>query len=167
MKCDAILDTGSQVTTISETFHSKYMSNLPVQPIHNLLEVEGAGGQGVPYLGYVEVHLTFPENVTGTEEQMSVLALIVPENQFNSKVPVLIGTNVLLELYQRGISYDKSKFLRRSDSFAVLLQHVARARESEAKACLVRLHREKPLLFRQDTKCIFLEMLESEKPIPI
>lgn len=96
----------------------------------------------MPYLEYVEVHLTFPENVTGTEEQMSVLALIVPENQFNSKVPVLIGIkrlNVLLELYQRGISYDKSKFLRRSDSFAVLLQHVARVRKSEAKSCLVKL----------------------------
>lgn len=156
MKCDAILDTGSQVTTISETFHSKYMSNLPVQSIHNLLEVEGAGGQAVPYLGYVEVHLTFPENVTGTEEQMSVLALIVPENQFNSKVPVLIGTNVLLELYQRGVGYDKFKFLRRSDSFAVLLQHVARVCEREAKACLVKLHGEEPITIPARQKmCLF------------
>lgn len=99
----------------------------------------------MPYLGYVEAHLTFPENVTGTEEKLPVLALIVPESQFNSKVPVLIGTNVLLELYQRGVSYDKFKFLRRSDSFAVLLQHVARVYKSETKACPVKLHGEKPV----------------------
>ncbi|KAK7893154.1 hypothetical protein WMY93_022306 [Mugilogobius chulae] len=156
VKCESILDTGSQVTTISEAFHSKYLSNLPVQSIHNLLEVEGAGGQAVPYLGYVEVRLTFPEDVTGTEEQMPVLALIVPEYEFNVKVPVLIGTNVLLQLYQRGINHDKSKFLKRSDSFAVLLQHVARVHKTETKACPVKLHGEKPITIPARHKiCLF------------
>ncbi|XP_055017481.1 LOW QUALITY PROTEIN: uncharacterized protein LOC129411251 [Boleophthalmus pectinirostris] len=145
INCESILDTGSQVTTISEAFHSKYLSNLPIHSIHNLLEVEGAGGQAVPYLGYVEAHLTFPEDVTGTEEQRPVLALIVPEYEFNSKVPVLIGTNVLLKLYQRGVSHDKSKFLKRSDSFAALLQHVARVHKTETKACPVKLHGERSI----------------------
>lgn len=53
-RCQSILDTGSQVTTISETFHSRHLASSPIQPIHHLLEVEGAGGQSVPYR-YVEI----------------------------------------------------------------------------------------------------------------
>lgn len=138
--CESILDTGSQVTTISETFHSSHLASIPIQPIHDLLEVEGAGGQPVPYHGYVEVHLAFPDSVTGAKEQLTVLALIVPECHFNSQIPVLVGTNVLLQLYQRGMDRDGPSFLKRSDSFALLLRHVARAHESETKTCPVKLH---------------------------
>lgn len=154
--CESILDTGSQVTTISETFHSRHLSTLPIQPIHQLLEVEGAGGQSVPYLGYVEVLLTFPESVTGTKEQLSVLALIVPECHFNSRIPVLVGTNVLLQLYQCGVSHDKFQFLKRSDSIALLLQHVVQVHKSETKACLVKLHGEKPITIpARHRMCLF------------
>lgn len=41
--CESILDTGSQVTTISETFHSRYLASLPIQPICHLLEDGGWG----------------------------------------------------------------------------------------------------------------------------
>lgn len=127
--CESILDTGSQVTTISEPFHSRYLASSPIRPIHHLLDVEGAGGQSVPYLGYVEVPLTFPDSVTGVEEQLTALALVVPECNVNSQIPVLLGTNVLLQLYQRGIAQDRQFFLKRSDSFALLLQHVAKMHE--------------------------------------
>ena len=56
-------------TTISETFCSKYLTSFPIQPIHHLLEIEGAGGQSVPYLGYVAVPLTFPDSVTGAKRR--------------------------------------------------------------------------------------------------
>lgn len=79
ISCQSILETGSQVTTISETFCHRNLTSFPIQPIHHLLEVEGAGGQLVPYLGYVEVPFTFPDSVTGAEEQLTALALVVPE----------------------------------------------------------------------------------------
>ena len=126
IRCQSILDTGSQVTTISETFCSKYLTSFPIQPIHHLLEIEGAGGQSVPYLGYVEVPLTFPDSVTGAKEQLTALALVVPECQFNSRIPMLVGTNVLLQLYQSGMDHDRPTFQRRSDKFALLLQYVAK-----------------------------------------
>lgn len=73
--CDSLLDTGSQVTTVSETFYLTNLSSLPIQPIHALFEVEGAGGQHVPYLGYIQVAITFPCTVTGAEEELSPLCL--------------------------------------------------------------------------------------------
>lgn len=82
---------GSQVTTVSETFYLTDLSLVPIQPINMLFEVEGAGGQNVPFLGYI----TFPCTVTGAEDELSSLLLVVPDCHFNSKVPLLIGTNVL------------------------------------------------------------------------
>lgn len=156
VRCESILDTGSQVTTISETFHSRHLASLPIKPISHLLEVEGAGGQPVPYQGYVEVLLTFPSSVTGMEEQLTALALIVPECQFNSRIPVLVGTNVLLQLYQCGIDHDRPTFLRRSDSFALLLHHVAQLHENETKTCPVKLHGKKPITVPARHKlCVF------------
>ena len=156
VRCESILDTGSQVRTISETFHSRHLASLPIKPISHLLEVEGAGGQPVPYQGYVEVLLTFPSSVTGMEEQLTALALIVPECQFNSRIPVLVGTNVLLQLYQCGIDHDRPTFLRRSDSFALLLHHVAQLHENETKTCPVKLHGKKPITVPARHKlCVF------------
>ena len=57
-QCRCILDTGSQVTTVSETFYSDHLSSFPVKPINGLLEILGAGGQRVPYLGYIQVLLS-------------------------------------------------------------------------------------------------------------
>lgn len=74
--------------TISETFHASHLSSLPVRPIHCLLKAEGAGGQAVPYLGYVEANLTFPHTVTSTEVEQVVLALTVPGCHFNRKTPL-------------------------------------------------------------------------------
>lgn len=101
---NSLLDTGSQVTTVSETFYSTSLS-LPIQPIHALFEIEGAGGQHVPYLCYVQVAITFPCTVTGAEKELSSLVLVVPDCHFNSKVP-------LDRLYQQGIKRKGAKFFQ-------------------------------------------------------
>lgn len=36
-------------------FYDQYSTEQQIKPPHNLLKVEGASGQYVPYLGYVEV----------------------------------------------------------------------------------------------------------------
>ena len=145
VQCESIFDSGSQVTTISETFHASYMSSLPIKPIQCLLEIEGAGGQNVPYLGYVEANITFPDSITGTEEQLVVLALIVPECHYNSKTPLLVGTNVLLRLYKHAVEQEGFRFLKRADNVALLLQHVAQCSKSEIKTYPVKLHGKGPI----------------------
>ncbi len=50
-----------------------------MKSLEYLLEVEGANGQAVPYLGYVELNLKFPKNFLGVEAEVPTLALIVPD----------------------------------------------------------------------------------------
>jgi hypothetical protein len=42
---NTLLDTGSTVSTISETYYNQYLSELPLQNINTLLDIECAGGQ--------------------------------------------------------------------------------------------------------------------------
>lgn len=50
-----LLDTGSQVTTIPLSYHAQFLAEQPIKPLTTLLEIEGANGQEVLYLGYVEL----------------------------------------------------------------------------------------------------------------
>lgn len=94
---NCLLDTGSQVTTIPLSFYQDYLSNHPMKSLESLLEVEGANGQSVPYLGYVELTLTFPKEFLGVKAEVTTLALVVPDVMH---VPqVLVGTNSLDALY--------------------------------------------------------------------
>lgn len=140
--CESIMDSGSQVTTISEFFHKMHLSHLPIQPIHALLEIEGAGGQNVPYLGYVQTCITFPENIAGKEQQLAVLVLVVPECHFNSRIPLLIGTNVLLRVYGQLVHQDGPKFIHKLHfkQLATILQHVAQVQRNDTHSCPVMLH---------------------------
>lgn len=49
VNCNCVLDTGSQVTTVSASFYQNHLSEHPIQPIDDL-DVEGTNGQHVPYL---------------------------------------------------------------------------------------------------------------------
>lgn len=116
-----LLDSGSQVTTVSETFHKLHLPARPIQSVAKLLDIEGAGGQQVPYLGYIELNLCFPKEITGRPEEVNTLALIVPDCRSNQEIPVLIGTNVLDVLYEAFTSYKESDTsVRHCDSIPVI-----------------------------------------------
>lgn len=96
---NCLLDSGSQVTTVPESFYKQHLSEQEIKPLYDLLEVEGANGQLVPYFGYIEMTITFPKDFTGTPIDVNTLALIVPDT---SQSIMLIGTNtldVLFDLY--------------------------------------------------------------------
>uniref|UniRef100_A0A3Q2XXG7 Gypsy retrotransposon integrase-like protein 1 n=1 Tax=Hippocampus comes TaxID=109280 RepID=A0A3Q2XXG7_HIPCM len=152
--CESIIDSGSQVTTISETFHKEHLSHLLIQPIHTILEIEGAGGQNVPYLGYVQTNISFPQHLAGKEQQLVVLALVVPECHFNSRIPLLIGTNVLLRLHEQLVEQNGPKFIQilPSKQFAMILQHVAQAQRNDTHSYPVMLHSKKPITILANQK---------------
>lgn len=58
---------------------------------------------------------------------------------------MLVGTNVLLQLYQCGMDHDRLTFQRRSDKLALLLQYVAKMYKNENKPCPVKLHGRNPV----------------------
>lgn len=94
-----LLDSGSQVTTIPVSFYNQNLSDQPIHPLEDLLEIEGAAGQIVPYLGYVEVTMTFSCDFLGSEFEVPTLALVVPDVHPDTPSQVLIGTNTLDILY--------------------------------------------------------------------
>ncbi len=98
--CNCLLDTGSQVTTISQSFYNDHLLEYIIKPVSDILEVEGANGEPVPYAGYVEISLKFPKEFIASEPEVETLALIVPDTRSNSSIPVLIGTNTLDPLYE-------------------------------------------------------------------
>ena len=99
-ECSCLLDTGSQVTTIPNSFYQEHLSYLPIHSLNNLLEVEGANGQDVPYLGYVETTIKFPKTMFGIDIEVPTLALIVPDMR-SALSSALIGTNALDILYEQ------------------------------------------------------------------
>lgn len=84
--CDALLDSGSQITIIFETWYKHHLPDVPIQPVSGLA-IWGLSDTSYPYLGYVVVEMEFPEKVTGASSKS-------PE-----KTHVILGTNA--NLFQR------------------------------------------------------------------
>ena len=88
----ALLDTGSTVSTVSEQFYKNFLQDHTLHSIGSILQIESAAGDDLPYLGYIEAHLEIPQmNI----QENTHLFLVVPETKFSSRVPILLGTNVL------------------------------------------------------------------------
>jgi len=90
----ALLDTGNHVTSLSEHFYLKHLSDRPMRPLDGLVSVVRAAGQEVTFLGYVKLGVSFPRTETGTDEVIQTMVLVVSDNQFNRHVPLILGTNL-------------------------------------------------------------------------
>ena len=90
IKCRALIDSGSQITSITH----KYWRDHPILQTRKLrpskISIEGAAGQSVPYLGVLHINL----KALGKEFK-SVPAFVVPDSEYRSSVPLLMGTNVI------------------------------------------------------------------------
>ena len=104
--CDCLMDTGSQVTCLSEAFYQKNLKHIPLQPLDDLVVV-GASGSKIPYLGYIEIHLYFPPDETGIDTETTTLALVTPTRDGSDRAPLLIGTNT--NVIQRMLTGYKQK----------------------------------------------------------
>lgn len=69
-----------------------------MMPLNDLLEVEGANGQNIPELGYIELNLT-PPGFLGSLIVMDTLALdtlaVETPDTKTSQPLLLVGTNTL------------------------------------------------------------------------
>ncbi|CAI5671484.1 unnamed protein product [Oreochromis niloticus] len=91
--CDALFDSGSQVTIIFESWYKAHLPSIPVHPVTGL-NIWGLSESNVsyPYLGYVVVDVEYPAEVTGTKHTVPALALICPSPK-EEQIPVIVGTN--------------------------------------------------------------------------
>ena len=95
--CRALLDTGATVSTVSHPFYLEHLKQHTLHPIEDILKIECAGGQYLPYLGYIEADISIAD--IGGREQ-SAIFLVTPETDYQSHVPALLGTNTLRPIMQ-------------------------------------------------------------------
>ena len=86
----ALVDLGAQVLTMSAQLCGEL--GLEIQPLGQLLELEGTGGAAIPYLGFVEVNL----QILGIRRyNEDVLLLAIPTMAYAKKVPVVVGSKII------------------------------------------------------------------------
>ena len=86
----ALIDLGVQVSNISTQLCENL--GLKIQPLGWLLELEGTGGAGIPYLRFVEVNLQIL-GIRGYNED--VLLLAIPTMAYTEGVPVMVGSKII------------------------------------------------------------------------
>ena len=95
MPCKVLLDTGAQITLISEAYCIK--RGLPIKPIAEEDEIEfsAANGSDMEYVGVTHFQLEFPDH-TYSE---NIPALVVPHILYHNFVPITIGTLTLEHIF--------------------------------------------------------------------
>ncbi|XP_071142173.1 uncharacterized protein [Mytilus edulis] len=93
----ALLDTGSSVSTISESFYN--MRSTPIESLTRILKIECADGLSMPYLGYIEADLQL-HGISSTRSSYPGIFLVIPDSEYNMTVPLLIGTNIMSVVMQ-------------------------------------------------------------------
>ena len=93
--CTALLDSGSQVTIIFDSWYAKHLSHVPLHPVSGL-SIWGLSDSesSYPYRGYIQVELELPEKATSRTKSVPILALVCPDTRCSDNVPLLVGTNV-------------------------------------------------------------------------
>jgi len=91
--CMALQDTGSQVTTVSNSFYITRLAHLPLYSCDGLVRLDGAGGNSIPYNGYIIASI----KLDGFEP-LDVPVFVVRDTPFHENVPLLVGTNVYSRL---------------------------------------------------------------------
>lgn len=88
----ALVDTGSMITSVSELFYTN-LTDRP--PLHKLTELQlrGADGKEIPYLGYIEANIEL--QASDPPKLLQVPVLVVNNTDYNLSVPVIIGTNAI------------------------------------------------------------------------
>ena len=108
----ALLDTGSCVSTMCQTFYDEHLKHLPLNPVEGILRLECADGSFMPYTGYIQVQMS--TSGIPSEHVQECIFLIVPDTDYSKDVPLLIGTNILDELLLHCKSELGENFLQNS-----------------------------------------------------
>ena len=103
VNCRTLLDTGSMITSISEAFYHEHLSHLDLYTLDSVIDINCANGELLPYRGFIEANITFHSENNVTPEHPALI-FVVPNTAYNSRVPLVIGTNFIrtcMELYNQ------------------------------------------------------------------
>ena len=101
----ALLDTGATVSTIKESLACQL--GLTVCPLKEIIAIECANGQPLPYLGCTIVDVSLVDSIA-----KSCIFLVVPDDAHSKSVPIILGTNNLEDLIPVALKNDISTPVR-------------------------------------------------------
>ncbi|KAK7877073.1 hypothetical protein WMY93_032211 [Mugilogobius chulae] len=133
-------DMQQQLAVLTSQSQQNKSSHLPVQSLDNLLQIEGAAGQPVPYLGYVELMIKFHADFLGSEFEVQTLALVVPDQQSSFQSSVLIGMNTLEVLYDEFLQSGCSAFQPQFHGFKAVLKMLQMQHQKNEAGVLGAVH---------------------------
>ena len=94
--CLALIDTGSMISSVSEQFYKAHLEpSYPMTNIKTDIQVQGAGGNDLNFLGVAEMELRCSKQ---SGKPLLVPMFIMPDTPYNTSTPAIIGTNVLAML---------------------------------------------------------------------
>ncbi|VDI50633.1 Hypothetical predicted protein, partial [Mytilus galloprovincialis] len=168
IKTQALLDTGSCVSTINEEFYNKHLSHLQLSPVEGILNVECADGNVLPYKGLIEADLT----VKGIplDHVQHCLFLVVPESRYSKTVPILLGTNILAEFMNTCKEKVGEKYLQDSALFTpwylvfrcMTIREKTLKKKKDNRLAIVRCAEQQRILIRPNTSVSIKGYLNQE-----
>ncbi|KAK0144488.1 hypothetical protein N1851_017149 [Merluccius polli] len=95
-----LLDTGSMVTTLSESFFKQHFEPWGSEKLHECgwLQLSAANGLAIPYLGYLELDFVVLGELIRNKGVLIVRDLSTPSS--STRLPGLLGMNIIQECYQ-------------------------------------------------------------------
>ncbi|KAH3794378.1 hypothetical protein DPMN_147911 [Dreissena polymorpha] len=112
----ALIDSGSQVSVVTETFYSRMTPKPELMSLHEFdLELKAANSTRIPYSGYIQA--TIGSNIL--DMNIETILLVAPVSESHGSAHVIIGTNIIRymkDLYSDECPDDKWKaaFLART-----------------------------------------------------
>lgn len=95
-----LLDTGSMVTTLSESFFKQHFEPWGSEKLHECgwLQLRAANGLAIPYVGYLEMDFVVLGKTIQNKGVLIVKGLSIPST--DTRLPGLLGMNIIQECYQ-------------------------------------------------------------------
>ena len=109
----ALLDTGLTVSTISHKFYNDNFSDIPIQKLDTLLNIECADGKNLPYEGFIETHIT--SRGLSPPSQQNCILLVIPDSSYSTSVPIILGTNIFSHFMKTCQQEHGTRFLQRAN----------------------------------------------------
>ncbi|XP_053372981.1 uncharacterized protein LOC123532109 [Mercenaria mercenaria] len=110
----SLLDTGSSCSLIAESFYKNHLTDIELQPLKEILHIECADGSKLPYLGYIQADINIPNGLPKSQDH-TCLFLVVPDTNYSSRTPVILGTNILEILVEECKNNFGEQFLQKSN----------------------------------------------------
>lgn len=102
VKFSCLVDTGSEVTTITEKFFNSHFKNAKLSNTAGLIKIFTANGTTLPCLGYFLTNVKIADNFF---EDIPVLVVKNPIDGLSSRnknaIPGLLGCNILKHIFDR------------------------------------------------------------------